>query len=132
MSERPVMDAIHIRMTAGEIESEQWDADDLCCIWVKTTAFSKAVGGPTPGSGGRARTAATQGNRFRFRVAVTVAGSPELAGVYFVGGWTDNGLVFLDRDEVQDFAIPRRREAVLATRAKHAAKVKRRVHGQNS
>ena len=132
MSDRPVMDAIHIRLTAGEIESEQWGADELCCIWVKTINFSRAVGGPTPGSGGRPRIAAAQGTRTRFRVALTVAGSPELGGVYFVGGWTDKGFVCLDRDEVQDFAIPRRREAVLATRAKHAAKVKRRVHGQNS
>lgn len=125
MSERPVMDAIHIRLIAADIENEDWRGEE-CCIWLKSITLTRAIRGFGAANG---PVAATQGTRTRFRVALTVAGSPELAGVYFVGGWTDNGLVFLDRDQVQEFVIPRRREAVLATRAKHAAKVEKRVHG---
>jgi hypothetical protein len=55
----------------------------------------------------------------RFRLFLKVPGKPELTGVYYVSGWRDEGVVHLTwDDEDQEHIIPRRREAIMATRAK--------------
>ncbi len=54
----------------------------------------------------------------RFRLFLKVPGKSELNGVYYVGGYADNGRVSLDWDPDQGHIVPRRREAIMATRAK--------------
>ncbi len=57
----------------------------------------------------------------RFRLFLKVPGRQELNGVYYVSGWSDKGTVGLTWDPHQDFLMPRRREAIMATRAKNRA-----------
>lgn len=128
MSERPTMDAIYIRITAVDIEKEEHSRYGKC-IWLKIPQFSEAIISHTRKQGQSGPVdiprAASQATKTRFRISLTVEGRRDLGGVYFVGGYTDNGLVFLDRDKVQDFLIPRRREAISATMAKRAIRTVR-------
>jgi len=55
-----------------------------------------------------------------FRVYLNVQGRPELTAVYYVVGWLEGGLVRLDRDPDQDHIVPRRKEAILATKRKNS------------
>jgi hypothetical protein len=58
----------------------------------------------------------------RFRLFLKVPGRQELTGVYYVSGWGDKGTVNLSwDDEEQGHILIRRREAIMATRAKNRA-----------
>ncbi len=54
----------------------------------------------------------------RFRMFLKIPGKPEFNGVYYVCGYRDAGFVSLSWDPDQEHIVPRRREAVMATRAK--------------
>lgn len=54
----------------------------------------------------------------RFRLFLKIPGLSGYNGVYYVGGYQDKGTVSLDWDLDQEHIIPRRREAIMATRAK--------------
>jgi hypothetical protein len=54
----------------------------------------------------------------RFRIFLKIPGLSQYNGVYYVGGYQDKGTVSLDWDLDQEHIVPRRREAIMATRAK--------------
>ncbi len=108
-----MMDAIHIELLPQMLEpfdEEDKDKD----IWADSEEFTQAVmraGFPAP-------TGAAGVTDSRFRLFLKVPGKPELSGVYYVGGWQDKGTVSLSWDDDQVHIVPRRREAIMATRAK--------------
>jgi hypothetical protein len=53
----------------------------------------------------------------RFRIFLKIPGLSEYNGVYYVRGFED-GTVSLDWDLDQEHIMPRRREAIMATKAK--------------
>ncbi|MGR3295393.1 MAG: hypothetical protein ACUZ8A_04085 [Candidatus Bathyanammoxibius sp.] len=108
-----MMDAIHIELFAQMVENEMV-MDRTKDIWVNSEEFVQAVmraGFPSP-------TAAANITDGRFRMFLKVKGKPDLTGVYYVSGWQDMGTVGLSWDDDQGHVVPRRREAVMATRAK--------------
>jgi hypothetical protein len=63
-------------------------------------------------------TAASPITDSRFRIFLKIPGLSQYNGVYYVGGYQDQGTVSLDWDLDQEHIVPRRREAILATKAK--------------
>jgi len=109
------MDAIHICLSEVDIDREKtntefggWD------LYAASKKFVKAV----EKQGFASPAGAAQTTDSRFRVYLRVTGRPKLTGVYYVGGWLDVGQVHLSWDDEQGYLVPRRREAVLATKAK--------------
>ncbi len=110
-----MMYAIHICLAAEDIDREKttthlggWD------LYADRGKFLEAV----EERGFSFPSGASVLNDSRFRVYLSVPGRPKLTGVYYVGGWFDEGLVHLEWDDDQDHIVPRRREAILATRHK--------------
>jgi hypothetical protein len=87
-------------------------------IWAYSEEFTQAL----MRAGYECPTATAGSTDSRFRLFLKVPGRRELSGVYYVSGWIDRGEVSLSWDPHQDFLMPRRREAVMATRAKNRAK----------
>jgi hypothetical protein len=63
-------------------------------------------------------TGAASSTDSRFRLFLKIPGQPEFNGVYYVSRYRDSGHVSLSWDPDQVHIIPRRREAIMATRAK--------------
>jgi len=63
-------------------------------------------------------TAAAPTTDSRFRLFLKIPSKSEFNGVYYVSGYRDAGFVSLSWDPRQDYLMPRRREAIMATRAK--------------
>lgn len=130
-----MMHAIHICLRAADI-SDAFDRGklprdsglhsrrgwDLYVNSVKFLWVVKECGFPSPYV--KHATAVTNvqvvGQDRRFRVYLNVQGRPELTAVYYVVGWLEGGLVRLDRDPDQDHIVPRRKEAILATKRKNS------------
>ncbi len=111
-----MMDAIYIELLPQMLGHGDLDTKD---IWVDTDEFRQAlmrVGYNCP-------QAAASSTDSRFRLFLKVPGRPLLAGVYYVGGYRDEGKVSLDWDPDQGHIVPRRREAIKATKAKNRAEV---------
>jgi hypothetical protein len=114
-----MMDAIHISIGAGSVKepgkSVGFGGTGAWGIHVDSKTFNRAV----ERQGFSSPAGAAQVTESRFRVNLTIAERPDLNGVYYVGGWLDEGLVSLVWDDLsQGYLVPRRREAVLATKAK--------------
>ena len=115
-----MMEAVHIELFEHMIDTfrpgvlEPQDPRNRD-IWANTSEFRQAVmragfdGGPT---------GAASSTDSRFRLFLKVPGKPGLRGVYYVSGYQDEGLVSLCWDHDQGHIVPRRREAIMATRAK--------------
>ena len=104
-----MMDAIHIEMF--EHMFEPTDDEDLCADSGEFVQAIMRAGFDSP-------VAAAGVTDSRFRLFLKIPGQPELTGVYYVSGWLDRGAVHLSWDDDQEHIVPRRREAILATRAK--------------
>jgi hypothetical protein len=119
-----MMDAIYIELLAQMLE---WSGEETRANGSKTgdkeiRAFSDEFVQAIQRAGYETPTAAAASTDSRFRFFLRVRGKPELSGVYYVSGWADRGTVSLSWDPHQDMLMPRRREAIMATRAKNRAK----------
>ena len=107
-----MMYAIHIMLLEEMLDELETNTTDNVCA--NSDAFERAVnraGFMTP-------IAAAPTTDSRFRLYLKVSGYPNLTGVYYVSGWADRGTVSLSWDPEQGYIVPKRREAVLATRRK--------------
>ena len=117
-----MMDAIHIELSQDLLTNRSPVTGDLCLwgrdLWVNRDKFFQVV----RGAGFQSPKGSAQDNWDRFRLFVRVPGKPGMRGVYYVGGYRDDGpncgVVHLYWDEDQGHVVPRRREAIMATRAK--------------
>ncbi len=115
-----MMDAVYIELLPQMLEHATTVFED---IRVFSDEFIQAV----QRTGYEIPTAAAASTDSRFRLFLKVPGRQELNGVYYVGGWSDKGTVSLSWDPHQDYLMPRRREAIMATRAKNRAEVEAEV-----
>lgn len=115
-----MMHAVHIELLPQMLEHATTVFED---ILANSDEFNQAV----MRAGYNSPTAAAGITDSRFRLFLKVPGKPELTGVYYVSGWRDEGVAgWRDEgvvhltwdDEDQEHIIPRRREAIMATRAK--------------
>lgn len=90
---------ITLPRSAVAVKTRHGPIDPIENLYVDTINF-RLVCGETPSG-------ATGIADFRYRVLLTVENWPELDGVYYVGGWLDEGLCALERDDTLT-----RREAV--------------------
>jgi len=107
-----MMDAVHIELLEEMLDELETNTSDGLCA--DSEEFSKAV----LRAGFQPPIADAGSTDSRFRMFLTVEGKPELTGVYYVSGWRDSGIVHLSCDPDQVHIVPKRREAVLATRRK--------------
>lgn len=91
--------SITLPCSAVALETRLGEIDPLKTLYVNTFAFLAAVQ--------CSPTAAAGCTDSRYRVLLTVVGREDLNGIYFVGGWNDEGLCGLDRETVLT-----RREAI--------------------
>lgn len=114
------MHAVHIELLPQMLEShdEEITASGRKTgdkqISVYTGSFRQALGR----AGYDCPTGASANSDSRFRLFLKIPGLSGYNGVYYVGGYNDEGTVSLDWDLDQGHIIPRRREAIMATRAK--------------
>lgn len=115
-----VMHAVHIELLPQMLESHDEEitasgrktGDKQISVYIEE--FRQAimrVGYDCP-------TAASPITDSRFRLFLKIPGLSEYNGVYYVSGYLDKGTVHLDWDLDQEHIIPRRHEAIMATRAK--------------
>ena len=109
-----MMDAITIELFPQMLEYATTVFEDIRAYSDEFTQAVHRAGYETP-------IAAAGITDSRFRLFLRVPGRQELTGVYYVAGWADKGTVSLSWDPHQDFLMPRRREAIMATRAKNRA-----------
>ena len=114
-----MMEAIHIELLPQMLESA--DEEGLRTgdkeISANTGEFRQAL----MRAGYDCPTAAAPTTDSRFRLFLKIPGKSEFNGVYYVGGYRDAGFVSLSWDPDQEHIVPRRREAIRATRAKNRA-----------
>ncbi len=108
------MHAIHLELLPQMLEDHAEEQTGDKYISVRTAEFRTAL----MRAGYNCPTAASPITDSRFRIFLTIPGLSEYNGVYYVGGYQDKGTVSLDWDLDQEHIVPRRREAVMATRAK--------------
>ena len=109
-----MMEAVYIELLPQMLEHATTVFEDIIADGPEFIQVVRRAGYPPP-------TAAAASTDSRFRLFLKVPGRQELNGVYFVGGWRDKGTVSLSWDPHQDYLMPRRREAIMATRAKNRA-----------
>lgn len=90
---------ITLPRSAVALKTRHGPLDPLEKLYVDSINFQLACGDSPSGAAGITDS--------RYRVHLTVEGWPELGGIYYVGGWLDEGLCGLDRDETLT-----RREAI--------------------
>jgi hypothetical protein len=115
-----MMHAIHIELLPQMIESlhEEATAKGVKTgdkdVWANSEEFTQAV----MRAGFECPLGAAGVTDSRFRLFLKIPGKQEFNGVYYVSGWHDKGTVSLSWDPDQEHIVPRRREAIMATRAK--------------
>ncbi len=116
-----MMDAIHIELfdtvfdelVMNTSRRMGFTSEDL---YANSDEFETAVNR----AGFRTPIAAAPITDSRFRLYLKVPGFPKLTGVYYVSGWADSrGTVSLSRDPEQGYIVPKRREAIMATKRLH-------------